>query len=178
MKNYLYLSLVFFFGCSMTDQEPLAGIDRRVDLNRFMGDWYVVASIPIDLWFVSEANAYNGIETYELTDDGRILTTYTFNDGSFSGEVVQFNPVAWVDNLETNAEWKMQFMWPFRSTYLIAYLDENYQETIIGVPSRKYVWIMTRTANIGEANLERLIGIARDLGHDTDRIRIIPHESQ
>ena len=50
----------------MTDQEPLAGIERRVDLNRFMGDWYVVASIPIDLWFASEANAYNGIETYEL----------------------------------------------------------------------------------------------------------------
>ena len=161
----------------MTKSEPLTAINSRVDLNRFMGDWHVIASIPIDLWLVSEANAYNGVESYELDPDGKINTTYTFREGSFSGEMKQFNPVAWVSNTETNAQWTMQFLWPFRSTYLIAHLDDDqYHETIIGVPSRKYVWIMTRYPNPGDDKISELIDRAVSMGHDRASIRIIPQQ--
>ena len=40
-------------GCATTDT-PLEAIDRYVELGRFMGDWFVIASIPIDLWFATE----------------------------------------------------------------------------------------------------------------------------
>ena len=53
-----------------------------VDLERFMGDWYVIANIPTFL----EKGAHNAVETYELNNDGTIATTFTFRDGGFDGK--------------------------------------------------------------------------------------------
>ena len=53
-----------------------------VDLERFMGSWYVIANIPTFL----EKGAHNAVETYELDDDGSIMTTFTFRKDSFDGE--------------------------------------------------------------------------------------------
>lgn len=161
-------------GCATTDMQPLEAINTQVNLDRFMGDWYVIASIPIDLWIVSEAGAHNGIESYELRDDGKIATTYTFRKDSFDGPVKSFTPVAWVDNTETNAEWRMQFLWPFHSAYLIVYLDEDYQNTIIGVPNRANVWIMSRTPDPGSVTYQQLIDEAAALGYDPALIERVP----
>lgn len=160
--------------CTTTEMPPLKAIDQHVDLERFMGDWYVLASIPIDYWFVSEAGAHNGIERYELRDDGKIATTYTFRKDSFDGEEKRFTPVATVYNTKTNAEWRMQFMWPFSSAYLIVYLADDYQQTIIGVPNRDYVWIMSRTPEISDSDYERLMGIVGELGHDRSLVKRVP----
>ena len=141
-----------------------------------MGDWYVIASIPIDFFFASEAGAHNGVESYALRDDGKIATTYTFRRDSFDGEEVQFTPVGWVHNTKTNAEWRMQFLWPFRSAYLIAYLDEDYQNTIIGVPNRRYVWIMSRRPDISEEAYQSLVDRVANLGYDTDLLERVPQQ--
>ena len=160
--------------CATNDMPPLQAIDKPVDLERFMGDWYVIASIPIDLWLASEAGAHNGVETYTLRDDGKIATTYTFRQDSFDGEEKRFTPVAWVHNKETNAEWRMQFLWPFRSAYLIAYLDDDYQRTIIGVPNRNYVWIMSRDAQLSDGEYQKLTDIVADLGYDISLLQRVP----
>ena len=94
--------------------------------------------------------------------------------GSFDGPLKKFTPVGWVDNEQTNAEWRMQFIWPFHSAYLIAHLDADYQTTIIGVPNRKYLWIMARNPNLAEDQISELIAIAGDLGYDTAAIKRVP----
>jgi len=155
---------------------PLEALDRRVDLERFMGDWYVLASIPIDLPFVSEAESYNGVESYRLTEDGVIETTYTFRDGSFDGPLRRLTPTGFVHDEETNAEWRMQFLWPFKAAYLIVYLDEDYQRTIIGVPDRSHAWIMARTPSIPEAEYQALVDRLSRLGYDVSSLRRVPQE--
>ena len=40
-----------------------------VDLERFMGDWYVIANIPTFI----EKGATNAIESYKLMDDGMTI---------------------------------------------------------------------------------------------------------
>ena len=67
--------------------EPLQPVDH-VDLDRFMGDWYVIANIPTAI----EKGAHNAIESYQLDSDGSIATTFTFNDGGFSGEQKVYKP--------------------------------------------------------------------------------------
>ena len=52
--------------CSTGSLPPLRGIEQTVDLQRFMGPWYVIASIPIDIPLLpmfSEKGAHNGVET-------------------------------------------------------------------------------------------------------------------
>lgn len=167
--------LALVAGCA-TPMEPLRATDTQIDLDRFMGSWYVVGSIPIDLFFASEAGAHNAVESYTLLDDGRIDTQYRFRKDSFDGPLKTFNPVARVYNTATNAEWRMQFIWPFSSAYLIAHIEDDYSRTIIGVPDRSYIWIMSRTPDIASAEYERLLGIAATLGYDTTRIQRIPQQ--
>jgi apolipoprotein D and lipocalin family protein len=135
----------------MFDREPLRAVERPIDLDRFMGDWYVLAHIPIEIPFFSEASAYNAVESYRLTDGGIIETTYRFRDGGFDGPEVVFTPRGWVHDEQTNAEWRMQFVWPFRAAYLIAYVDDDYRNTIIGVPSRRNAWMMSRSPQVSDA---------------------------
>jgi apolipoprotein D and lipocalin family protein len=164
------------FGCSTANPAPLRAVDRPIDLNRFMGDWYVLAHIPIEIPFFSEANAYNGVESYRLTDEGIIETTYRFRQGGFDGSEVVFNPRAWVHDDQTNAEWRMQFVWPFRAAYLIAYVDDNYRSTIIGVPNRRNAWIMSRSPQASDAELAALTSKLVDLGYDTEKLRKVPQQ--
>jgi len=151
---------------------PLQPISKKIDLKRFMGDWYVIAHIPTFI----EKEAYNAIERYELAEDGTIATTFTFNKGYDDGPVKSYHPKGFVHNSETNAEWRMQFIWPFKAAFLITYLDDDYQTTVIGVPDRKYAWIMARTKTIPAAKLEKLEKFLADGGHDMSKLRRVPQQ--
>lgn len=141
----------------------------QVDLPRFMGDWYVIASIPTFL----EKRAYGAVESYRLEPDGSIGTTFTFRKGSFDGPVKTLRPHGWVRD-PSNAAWSMQFIWPIRAEYLIAYLDEGYTETVIARTARDYVWIMARSPAISEPDYQRLAAEVQRLGYDAARLRRVP----
>jgi apolipoprotein D and lipocalin family protein len=168
------LFLAILSGCASNGMPPLEAMDRKVDLERFMGAWYVVGSIPVTIPFFSEEGAHNGVESYRLTEDGVIETTYTFRKGSFDGPEKRMTPKGWVYDHETNAEWRMQFLWPFSAAYLIVYLDEEYQRTIIGVPSRKYVWILSRDPELSDAEYQGLLDHVARAGYDREKVQRIP----
>ena len=86
------LSLASLSACATNDLPPLEALDRKVDLERFMGDWYVIGSIPVTIPFFSEEGAHNGVESYRLTEDGVIETTYTFREGAFDGPERRMTP--------------------------------------------------------------------------------------
>ena len=83
-----------------------------VDLERFMGDWYVIANIPTFI----EKGAHNAIESYRLTDDGEIATTFRFRDGAFDGPLKVYRPTGFVSD-DNNAIWGMQFLWPIKAEF-------------------------------------------------------------
>jgi apolipoprotein D and lipocalin family protein len=69
----------------------------------------------------------------------------------------------------------MKFAWYVpEADYLILNLDSEYQRTVIGVPDRKYVWIMSRTPNMPATEYDKLIASLRASGYDTDRIEPVP----
>ena len=150
--------------------EPLPPVDE-VDLDRFMGDWYVIANIPTAL----ERDAHNAVETYQLNSDGTIATTFTFRDGSFDGERKRYNPRGWVSE-ESNAIWGMQFVWPIKADYRIVYLDEDYSITVIGRNKRDYVWIMAREPVINEARYQEIVRQVGEMGYDVSEIQKVPQQ--
>ena len=138
---------------------------EKVDLARFMGDWYVIANIPTSI----EKGAHNAVESYRLDDDGSIDTTFTFRDGAFDGKLKTYNPRGFVVDRNSNALWGMRFIWPIKADYRIVYVDEAYSQTVIGRQKRDYVWIMARTPQISEADYQRLIAFVVDLGYGSLR---------
>ena len=141
-----------------------------VDIDRFMGSWYVIANIPTFL----EKEAYNAVETYSLNEDGTIATNFTFRKGGFDGKVKEYNPKAFIQDTESNALWGMRFVWPIKADYRIVYLDEDYTQTIIGRQDRDYVWIMARTPTISDLDYEELVSFVESIGYDTSELERVP----
>jgi len=141
-----------------------------VDIERFMGPWYVIANIPTFL----EKDAHNAVETYTLNEDGTIATNFTFRKGGFDGKVKEYNPKAFITDTETNALWGMRFVWPIKADYRIIYLDDDYTQTVIGRQSRDFVWIMAKTPTIPEEDYDRLVEFIATFGYDMSKLQRVP----
>lgn len=165
----MILSLSLLAGCQSA--RVALPTEPYVDLDSFMGTWYVVGYTPI----LVDGDAHNATEHYALAEDGRILTTYQFRDGAFDGPLKTFKPTAFVRNEETNSEWGMQFIWPFKASYLILHYDEALGETVIAHPSRKYAWIMLREPFFEEETYDRLLGLLVEQGFDPSVVKRLPH---
>lgn len=161
--------LLALMGCRATALPPIATVPR-VELARFMGDWYVIANIPTRL----ERNAHNAVESYKLATDGSIETTFAFRAGSFEGPQKTYHPRGFVLDRQSNAIWGMRFVWPIKADYRIVYLADDYSRTIIGRQARDYVWIMARTPSISEADYADMLDLLRRDGYDVGKIRKVP----
>lgn len=173
MKKLVILLLLMplLFTPACRTMKPIK-TETHVDLDRFMGDWYVVANIPTFL----EKEAWNAVERYDRGKGNRIETTFTFNQGGPEGEKKTFTPVGFVDEDDaSNARWGMRFVWPVKAEYIIMHVDEAYQETVIGRRKRDYLWIMARSPDLPEDRLQALISLAVAEGYDREKIQRVPH---
>ncbi|MCA8970990.1 MAG: lipocalin family protein [Planctomycetes bacterium] len=169
---YAFALFLLALTSSCTSYPPLPTV-QSVDLDRFLGDWYVIGHIPAS----SEASAYNAVESYRRGEDGEILTTYTFRDGGFDGPIESMHPTGYVTDQATHATWGMRFAWwwPFKLEYLITYLDDDYRTTIIGRTARDYAWIMSRDPRVSEREFAMLVEELRRQGYETAKVRRVPH---
>jgi len=163
--------LSIFTACRTT--APTITTAKQVDLERFMGDWYVVGNIPTFL----EKGIWNAKESYELNDDGTVATTFTFTKDGPDGERKTYTPTGFVRNesFPSNAVWGMQFIWPIKAEYVIMHVDDDYTETVIGRSKRDYLWIMARDPDLPEERLNALIDVAVEEGYEREKIRRVPH---
>lgn len=160
-------------GCATVTRAPIPTVPR-VDLPRFMGDWYVIAHIPTFI----ERDAYDAVESYALASDGTIATTFTFRAGAHDGPAKRYTPRGFVRDRANNSTWGMQFVWPVKAEFLIASLDAGYTQTIIARNARDYVWIMARTPQIPEADYARHVEQLKAWGYDVTKLRRVPQTSR
>eukprot|EP01031_Cornospumella_fuschlensis_P050352 gene50352-61599_t len=158
--NFLLSTAALLFllsSCSSpTMKQPPLKTVPYVDLQRYMGDWHVFANIPYFL----EKGKVGTVDRYTLRPDGKMDNVFLFRRGSLEAPVETWNGVAWVHDKKSNAEWRVQLLWPFRVPYLIIDLDPEYQWSVVGYPSRKLAWVLTRGTTLDEGTyrgiLERL----------------------
>ncbi len=158
-------------GCAVSPT-PKIPPAPQVDIQRFMGDWYVIGNIPTR----PERNAYNAVESYTLDPDGTIATRFRYREGAFDGELKTMNPVGTVVPGTNNAVWGMQFIWPIKAEYVIVDVDKDYQVTIIGRSDRDYAWIMARTPKLPEATYQTAVARLKTLGYSVDNLRRVPQQ--
>ncbi len=156
--------------CSMPSQPPLRTVEQ-VDLERFMGSWYVIGNIPTPI----EKQAYNAVERYERNADGTVATTFTFRKGGFDGPEKVYRPKGFVRDA-SNAVWGMQFLWPVKAQYLIVELDPDYRYTVIARSKRDYLWIMAREPRLDEEIYQGILRRMDAAGYDVTRVRKVPQQ--
>ncbi|MEM1203962.1 MAG: lipocalin family protein [Acidobacteriota bacterium] len=149
--------------------EPLPTVDF-VDMDRFMGDWFVLAIIPNAI----EKDAYASVESYARRPDGRVDITFTFRKGGFDGKEKTLDMVGTVFDTSTNAEWRVRPFWPLNLRYLVTDLADDYRYTVIGHPSRDFLWIMARDRELPEDDWKGILARLESQGYDLGRIQRIP----
>lgn len=164
----LIVSLIMLNACQTTPTAPIEVADP-FDLDRFMGQWYVIANIPT----FPEKGAYNATETYRRDGPDKIATTFTFREDGPDGELKTMTPTGFVSD-ENPAIWKMRFLWPFKADFRVLYVSPDYQTTIIGRQKRDYLWIMARSPRIDTQTYEHLLSIARARGYALDKLQKVP----
>lgn len=165
----LAIASISLSGCGTVKPMPHVA---NVDLPRYMGSWYVIASIPS----FPERHAYNAVESYAMRPDGRIATTFRYRSGSFDAPVKTMRPIGSVRPNTGNAVWGEQFIWPIQAEYVIADLDSGYHTVIVGRSKRDYVWIMARTPILSPRDYAQLVGKVAALGYDTSKLRRVPQQ--
>jgi len=151
------------------DAPPLEVVDS-VDLDRYLGRWYEIASYPA--WF--QKNCTGVTADYSLREDGRIKVVNSCRKGSLEGKFKQSTGRAKVVDGAGNAKLKVSFFGPFWGDYWIIDLDPDYQWAVVGVPNRKYLWILSRTPQMDIEIYEGIISRLRNQGYDPARLNRTP----
>jgi apolipoprotein D and lipocalin family protein len=116
---------------------------KGVDLKRYMGRWYEIASFPS---FFQPKNGENTRATYTLNSNGTVdVLNETWNNGkreSIHGIAYKADPNS------DEAKLKVRFLVPpflpfipVLGDYWILYLDQDYQYALIGGPTKLFLWV-------------------------------------
>ncbi|KAK4257524.1 hypothetical protein QN277_007101 [Acacia crassicarpa] len=149
---------------------------RNLDVERYMGRWYEIASFPSRNQPKDGANTR---ATYTLNPDG---TVHVLNETWSGGKRGYIEGTAYkVDSKSDEAKLKVKFyvppflpIIPVTGDYWVLYIDNDYQYALIGQPSRNYLWILSRTNHLEEDIYNMLVEKAREVGYDVSKLHKTP----
>lgn len=162
--------LAVLSGCTTFRKHDPLPISGQVDLDRFMGRWYVIAVVPS----IIDSNGYNIVKTYQRGEKG-INIFYQLNAGAYDGKLKSYSTRAMVDNPGINTDWQVRIVtWPFDRDYKILHVEPDYSAALVGQPNRKGLWIMSRTKTMEDPLYSDLILKLQALGYNVGKIRRVP----
>ena len=166
----LATSFFIFAGCASAPKVPLTRTVPYVDLQRYQGNWYVIANVPYFL----ENGKVASYDTYSPRPDGRMNNIFTFRRGSLTAPEESWHGVAWVVNHQSNAEWKVRFLWPFATTYLVLELDPDYRWAVVATPGHDLLWVLARERSLDAATYDGILQRIAAQGFDLKTIVKVP----
>ncbi len=163
MKHILH-SLFLFGSLALTAQVS----PDTLDLNKFSGKWYVIASIPTCF----DKNWKGITETFTLADNGNVDIYITYvKEGETEIRDKKAKGFPYIEN--KNTEWEVQFMWPFTSGYLVEELGPDYSYVVVGHPQKMYFYIMNRTGQMDETLFSDIMKRYMKKGYEINDLRIV-----
>src|SRR5579885_1618390 len=130
--------------CAMGADAPLETV-AHVDLDRYVGKWYELARYPNR--FERECDRNVTAEYAKQSNGIEVVNSCLKVDG----KTKRSEGHAKVQDAATNAKLAVTFFWPFYGKYWVIDLGQDYEYAVVGEPSRKYLWILSRTNSIPDA---------------------------
>lgn len=160
LGSTLFSCLSLLFSCS---NEPLSTVEE-LDVRKYEGTWYEIARLPNRF----EEGLKCVTAEYALREDGKVKV---INQGiKDNGEIDRAEGVAMMPNMSKPGELKVTFFWPFYGNYFVIALDEDYQYSMVGDPSRDYLWILGRDKTIPDSIYTKYITLAQSKGFNTQNL--------
>jgi apolipoprotein D and lipocalin family protein len=142
---------------------------KPVDLNRYLGRWYEIARYDASF----ERGCEGVTAEYALRADGLIRVLNTCREGSPSGRIRSSEGRAKIVPASGKAKLKVSFFGPFfYGDYWVLDHSDDYDWSIVGEPSGRFLWLLHRDATPPAETKKMLIERAGQLGYDTTRLRM------
>ena len=111
-------------GCAAGGPEP--PLAPHVDVNRYLGRWYIIANIP---YFLEKGEVGSYVD-FTRRPDGDIAESYSAHDKSFDAKLSQITSHDKIVPNTNGARWRTSFFWPVYFSELILYVDPDYKVAI------------------------------------------------
>jgi apolipoprotein D and lipocalin family protein len=158
--------------------EPPLAVAPDIDLARYTGVWYEIARLPNRF---QRQCVDNVTATYQLRDDGRLSVVNACR--LIDGDMERAEGVARIASAEgPNTRLEVRFapawlgwlplVW---GDYWIIELAPDYSYSVVGTPSRKYLWILARSPRMDESIYSAILARAAGKGFDTSRVQLTAH---
>lgn len=163
-------------GCASSPREPAMPQPPlpEIDLERFMGRWWVIANIP----YFGERGNVASADTYSLREDGRIDVVYSYRKRF--DEPRERSLRAWARPLPGtgNAHWRQRFFGILSVQLHILEVDPDYQWALLGTPKRDLAWVFAREPLMDDAEYAALVERLRRFGYEPADLKRVPQVAE
>ena len=173
-RTGLLLTLTFgiaLVGCSKTTTErlqlpPLEAVPK-VELERYLGTWYEIASYPQRF----QEGCTGTTATYTLRSDGEIDVLNKCRKSALDGPEDVAEGRARVVDRTSKAKLEVSFFGPFWGDYWIIDLGPDYEYAVVGHPSRDYLWILSRTPTLDDDTYQGILTRLEEKGYTLEPLQ-------
>jgi apolipoprotein D and lipocalin family protein len=144
-----------------------------VDLGRYLGRWYEVARLPNPEEDGGGRHCVDVTATYSKRPDGTVDVVNAARDGG-SGRRLRVIRARARALDRTNAKLRVTFFHLFGGNYWVLGLDPEYRWALVGTPSRRRLWLLSRTPALDPDEYDRILSIAATQGYDPAQVRPTP----
>lgn len=162
----ILLSILLLFATSRPMHAQQLQTVPFVDLNKYSGRWYEIASYPQRF----QQGCHCTTAEYTMTGKGYVIVENRCNKDSINGKESYIKGKAFTDD-STNAKLKVQFFWPFRAKYWIIDLAADYSYAVVSHPNKEYLWILSRTPQMDEIVYQQILGRLKEKGFDMNKLQ-------
>jgi apolipoprotein D and lipocalin family protein len=165
----IFLLTVPSYGQDMQNEPKVV---KYVDLKKYAGLWYEIAKIPNRF----QKHCKQGTTAqYKLLENGKIEVINSCIEED--GERDASEGIAQVVDASSNAKLEVSFVSIlginlFWGDYWIIGLDTNYEYAVVGTPTRKYGWILSRTPKLSEEKLNEAFELLKSQGYEPKKFEL------
>jgi apolipoprotein D and lipocalin family protein len=142
----------------------------QVDLARYAGTWFEAARFPTSFQDSARVRCEGVSATYTLRPDGQVGVVNRCRNAAAGGAERIADGIAYSAS-PGNDRLRVSFFWPFYGDYWVIGLDPDYRWAVVGAPDRDFLWILSRTPDMAQAEYDAAAAIAAREGFDTSRLR-------
>jgi apolipoprotein D and lipocalin family protein len=163
------LAALLLAGC-ISNRKPLPAAVASVDLDRYMGRWFVISHVPYFL----EKGKVASYDTYARRPDGKLTNNFTFREKTLDGPEKTWEGTARIIDPASNATWKVSFFWPVSVTYKVFALDPNYGWAVVGTNDGGLLWVLSRERRLPPATYAAIVAELKASGLPAEKLEPVP----
>lgn len=164
--RYFLSILVFLFVLSCSTAFLALDAVEEFSIEKYSGEWYELYRLPNRF----QEGLTEVTTLYELNEDGTILVVTEGRLKEDRSRLTQAKGRVWAPNESEKSKLRLSYSWSFSSDYWVLKVDPTYDHALIGEPSGKYLWILSRDRRGDPKVIEEFKRYAAMLGFPIEKL--------